>query len=164
MGIFDNIGSAEFYAGGKYVTPGLYLAEILKVKQGLTRNKRAFFVVEMKVLETSNEKDHQIGTEMSWMVMVDQDAALGNIRHFLSVAADTPFSEVTKEDGEEAVGEGNPLAGVRVRVMAVNIKTRANKDFTKVKFISAATSSEDAQRDHAKELAAAPSASVAASA
>ena len=153
MGIFDGIGNAQYFESGKYVSPGLYKTVIQKVKQASTRQKRPFFVVEMKVLESSNLKEHPIGTDMSWMVMLDQDAALGNIKHFVSVASETPINEVQAADAEDACSEGNPLAGVTVRVMAVNIKTRAQKDFTKVRFLPASMSAVDAAAQHADEVA-----------
>jgi hypothetical protein len=144
--LFSNIEKAEFFANGKYVTPGLHLAEIVKVKSGVTRLKKPFYVVEMKVVESSNEKEHPIGTTMSWMVMLDNDAALGNIKHFLSVAAGKDIKDVTEADGEESVSEENPFGGLSIRVMAVNIKTRANKDFTKVTFMPSDMSAADAQK------------------
>lgn len=153
MGVFDGIGEAQYFEGGKYVSPGLYKTKIIKVKQASTRNKRPFFVVEMKVLETSNEKDHPIGTDMSWMAMLDQDAALGNIRHFISVASNTPFNEVTASDAEESCSEANPLQGVELRVMGVNILTKAKKDFTKVKFMPGAMDASVAAAEHAHEVA-----------
>jgi len=153
MGIFDGIGNAQYFEGGKYVTPGLYKAEIQKVKQAKTRNGRPFFVVEMKVLESSNLKEHPIGTDFSWMVMLDQDAALGNIKHFISVASDTPINEIQASDAEDAVSEANPLGGIEIRLTAVNIKTRAQKDFTKVRFLPASMSTADAAKEHADEVA-----------
>lgn len=155
MGIFDGIGSAQYFEGGKYIQPGLYLVEIQKVKQSFTRQKRPFFVVEMKVLETSNPKDHPVSTDMSWMVMLDQDAALGNIKHFISVASETPINEVQAVDAEEACSEGNPMAGLRLKASAVNILTKAKKDFTKVKFMPAETDNDEAMAEHEKETAAA---------
>jgi len=151
MGIFDGIGKAQYFEGGKYVNPGLYLAEIARVKQAKTRNGRPFFVVELKVLESSNIKEHPVATDMSWMVMLDQDAALGNIKHFLSVAGEIPLGEVKESDAEEAVAEDNPLGGVKVRLMAVNIKTKAGKDFTKVRFMPESMLAADAAAEYAKE-------------
>ena len=164
MGIFDGIENAEHFAGGKYIQPGLYLAEVVKVKQAMTRNKRPFYVVELKVLESSNLKDHPLGTNMSWMVMLDQDAALGNIKHFVSVASETPVKEVQASDAEDSCSEENPLQGVKLRAMAVNIKTRADKDFTKVTFLSESMSAGEAAATPAKAVAASTEAPAAASA
>jgi len=155
MGLFDDIGKAQYFEGGKYIGPGAYKAKILKVKQDKTRNGRPFFVTELEVLETSDPKEFPVGTSFSWMVMLDQDAALGNIRHFLAVASDAPINEIGKADAEEAISEANPLAGVIVRISATNIKTKQGKDFTKVKFISANVSAEEAAKQHAEDKAAA---------
>ena|SRR3990167_1759268 len=151
MGIFDGIGKAQYFEGGKYVAPGFYLVDVQRVKQAKTRNGRPFFVVEMKIVESNDLKEFPIGTDMSWMVMLDQDAALGNIKHFLSVASETPLDAIDTQDAEDAISEQNPLAGVRLRVMAVNVKTKAQKDFTKVKFMSGSVSAADAAAAHAKE-------------
>lgn len=153
MGLFTGIDKAQYFEGGKYITPGLFLVEIEKVKNDKTRKGRPFFVVEMKVLESSNLKDHPVGTSMSWMVMLDQDAALGNIKHFLTIACDVPENDVDEALATEACGEDNPLRGTKLRVSAVNILTREKKDFTKVKFFSADTSAADMQRYHASEAA-----------
>jgi hypothetical protein len=169
MGIFDGIGNAQYFEGGKYLTPGLYKAKIVKVKQAMTRNKRPFFVVELNIQESSSLKEHPIGSDASWMVMLDQDAALGNIKHFISVASETPIDQVQAADAEDACSEANPLADVEIRCSATNIKTKSSgytKDFTKVKFMPASTSAADAAAAHAEEVkssepAAAPAAAAA---
>lgn len=148
---FAGIGQAEVFETGVYIQPGVYLAEVKKVKQGETRKKREFFVVEMKVLETSDIKAHPVGSDMTWMVMMDQDAALGNIKHFLNVAGDIPLEEISEQDALDAVGQENPLQGTKLRIIATNIKTKAQKDFTKVKFMSADTSAADVQKAKSSE-------------
>lgn len=156
MGVFDNIGGAQYFEGGKYISPGLYKAKIVKVKQAATRQKRPFYVVELNILESSNLKDHPIGSDASWMVMLDQDAALGNIKHFISVASDTPIDDVQSADAEDSCSEANPLGGTEIRLTATNIKTKSSgytKDFTKVKFMSASMSAADAAAAHATEVA-----------
>lgn len=158
MGIFDGIGKAQYFESGKYLQPGLYLVDIQRVKQAKTRMNRPFFVAEMKIVEASDVKEFPVGTDASWMVMLDHDAALGNIKHFISVASGTKLDEITEQDAEDAVSEQNPLAGIRLRVMAVNVKTRAGKDFTRVKFMSASTSAAEAAAAHAKDVAAAAAA------
>lgn len=153
MGIFDGIGGAQYFESGVYVKPGLYKVSVNKVKQFTTRKKKPAFVVELKVLESSNLKDHPVGTDMTWMVMLDQDAALGNVKHFISVAGDTPIADVTAADAEDACGEGNPLEGVELRLTAVNVLTKAKTDFTKCKFMPATMSAADAASAHAEETA-----------
>ena len=134
MGIFAKLATAQHFSAGKYVSPGLYIVEIKKVKSDKTRQGRMFWVVEMKVLASSNTQAHLVGTDMSWMTMLDQDASFGNIRKFLSVASEIEFEEVGEEQAEYAISEENPLAGIVLKIVAVNIKTRAGKDFTKVEF------------------------------
>jgi len=164
MGIFDKINEADYFEGGKYFTPGLYKVAVLRVKQGKTRKGRPFFVVETKIQESSNLKEHPIDTDASWMVMLDQDAALGNVKHFISVASDTPINQVQAADAEDACSESNPLAGIELRAMAVNIKTRADKDFTKMKWMPASMSAADAAKEHAEEVASEAAPAAAASA
>ena len=157
MGVFDKIGGATYFEGGKYLMPGLHLIEVLKVKQGQTRQHRPYFVVECKIVESTNQKEHPIGTDASWMVMLDQDAAMGNIKHFVSVASQTPIDDVQAADAEDACSEANPLAGIRLRAIAVNIKTKKSgykDDFTKVKFASPESmSAADALREQTEEAA-----------
>ncbi len=93
-----------------------------------------FFVVELKVLESSDLKEHPIHSTMTWMSTADKDAFIGNVKHFVASAANIPIEQVDKPTLIDAVSEDNPLAGVILQVDAVPIKTRADKDFTKVKF------------------------------
>lgn len=151
MGIFEGLDKAEYFEGGVYVGPGLHYAEIQKCKSDKTRGGRPFFVVEMKVLESSTPDKFPVGTNFSWMVMLDKnkESALGNIKHFISVAGSLPEKEVTEKDADEAVAEANPLMGVKLRLSAVNQKTKAGGDFTKVKFMPDTVSAEAAGRMHA---------------
>lgn len=141
MGIFDGVREqqvkeAQYFERGNYVKPGRYLVEVLKVKEGTMRPPKniGFFVVEMKVLESSDTKEHPLKSTMTWMTTMDKDAALGNIKHFLAAAGNITQDEVDLEMCKFAVSEDNPLAGVCLQVDAVPIKTKADKDFTKVKF------------------------------
>lgn len=116
--------------------PGRYLVEVQKVKEGTTRPPKnaGFFVVEMKVHESSDLKEHPLKSAMTWMTMMDKDAALGNIKHFVAAAGNVEESEVTVDMCKFAVSEDNPLAGVFMQVDAVMVKTKAGKDFTRVQF------------------------------
>jgi len=141
MGIFDKVTpkqveEAQYFERGNYVKPGRYLVEVLKVKEGTSRPPKntGFFVVEMKVLESSDLKEHPLKSTMAWMTTMDKDAAVGNIKHFVSAAGNIPQDDVSLDDCKLACSEQNPFAGVCLQVEAIGIKTKAQKDFTKVKF------------------------------
>ncbi len=141
MGVFDKVSEqqvkdAQYFERGNYVKPGRYSVEVLKVKEGNMRPPKStgFFVVELKVLETTDAKEHPLKSTMTWMCTADKDAFLGNVKHFVGAAGNLPDTDVTLEMCKMAVGEDNPLAGVYLQVDAVGIKTREGKDFTKVKF------------------------------
>jgi hypothetical protein len=141
MGIFDRVSEeqvkeAKYFERGNYVKPGRYLVEVLKVKEGTMRPPKSigFFVVEMKVHETSDAKEHPLRSTMTWMSTADKDAFLGNVKHFIASAGNVTEDEVGIEMCKYAVSEENPLAGIYLQVDAVAIKTKADKDFTKVKF------------------------------
>jgi hypothetical protein len=133
MGRFGNIGSAKSSQGGVYLLPGKYALECKANKTGITRDKREFFVAEFTILESSNP-DRPVGTSVSFMVMLDKniETALGNIKGYVAGLFDIPEQEVDEAGVETLVTAANPGAGMKVRCEAANIKTRANKDFTKV--------------------------------
>ena len=145
MGLFGDIKGKRGTQGGVYFEPGLYLVEVNRVKLGKTRKGEDFFVVETKLLESDNENRPE-GSSCSWMVMFKHDAALGNIADFCRAGlyacavqneADPGVKhfeeiEIEDDDAEEICSEENPLAGTVLKVEAVNVKTRAGKDFTKV--------------------------------
>jgi len=145
MGIFSNISSARGSEGGVYLLPGTYTVEVQRCKQNKTRKGVPFFVVELKVI-ASDTPDRKPNTDVSWMVTLDKDASLGNIADFMRVALaalalqkheqivkpqDVPLDEKT---ADEICAEDNPLVGVRLSVQAFNVKTKENKDFTRVKW------------------------------
>lgn len=141
MGVFDRVSDAQvkeakYFERGNYVKPGRYLVEVLKVKEGTMRPPKStgFFVVEMKVHESSDIKEHPPRSTMTWMSTSDKDAFLGNVKHFVGAAGNIPEDEVGIEDLKASVSEENPLGGIYLDVYAVPIKTREGKDFTKVKF------------------------------
>jgi len=138
MGIFGNIGNAKYSDGGVYVLPGVYRCEILKCVYMKTRKGQDAFIVELKVLESTN-KDRLPGSTMSWMVTLDKEPALGNIKQFLSEACETNMDAITEQVVEACIAENGPqpqpLAGRMVRCSATEITTKANRPFTKVKWI-----------------------------
>jgi hypothetical protein len=142
MGIFDKVSEkavkeAQYFERGNYVKPGTYQVEVMKVKEGTMRAPKntGFFVAEMKVMESSDTKAHPIGSTMTWMSTADKDAFLGNVKHFVGAAAQIPQDDVSLDDLKMSVSEANPLGGVILQVDAITIKTKAEKDFTKCRFI-----------------------------
>lgn len=132
-GLFSGIEQARTSEGGVYLTPGNYTLEIQAVKTGRTRQNRNFFVVEFNIIE-SDVPDRKAGMNASWMTMLDFDAALGNIKKFVAVAAGVEIADVDEPGVEAVVSESNPLKGTKIRCQAVNVKTQRGGDFTKVTF------------------------------
>lgn len=166
MGIFDKVSEqqvkdAQYFERGNYIKPGTYIVEVLKVKEGTSRPPKntGFFVAEMKTLESSNTKSHPIGSTMTWMTMANQDAFLGNVRHFVAAAGGLTFEECGLEALKMSVGEDSPLMGVILQADAINTKTKAEKDFTKVRFTFLAES-RDAWEAASKAAAEQPQASA----
>jgi len=141
MSVFDRVSDkqvqeAQYFERGVYVKPGRFVGEILKVKEGTMRAPKntGFLVVELKVLESSDTKEHPVGSIMTWMTTADKDAFLGNVKHFIAAAGNVKDTDVTVEDMKTAVSEDNPLQGIVLQVDAVGITTKAGLPFTKVRF------------------------------
>lgn len=155
MGLYGGIKGAKYSEGGVYLKEGVFALEIQSVKSIKTRQGRNAFVAEYKVLESSNT-ECQKGTLPSWMVMLDQEPALGNIKQFLEAVMHVQglkFDNLDEAQSEgvveEVVSEKNPLKGFKVRASAVNIKTKKGANFTKVKYIPYDTSAAEIEKAHA---------------
>jgi hypothetical protein len=70
------------------------------------------------------------------MVMMDNyiETALGNIKQCVAALFGVDEAQVDEAGVEAIVSAENPSKGARVKATASNIKTRAQKDFTKVIF------------------------------
>lgn len=123
--------------GGMYFEPksdkeaGNYVVEINRCKKGETRKGIEFFVVETRVLE-SDVASRPPGSEPSWMVTYDKDAAAGNIVAFLMATTDCEEDEVDDGDDDAVCTEDQPLAGKKMRVTAWNKPTREGNPFTRL--------------------------------
>lgn len=132
MGLFTGIDKASYSENGVFFVPGNYVVEILKCKSGTTRKKVDFFLAEARILQSSNP-DRPVGSRATWFVSIILDtSALGNIKNFIAVASDIDEKEVDDAGAEMVVSDAQPLNGTILRATAVNLKTRAGKDFTKV--------------------------------
>lgn len=134
MGIFSGVESAKASLGGNYLKPGNYRVRIDKVKSGESRTNGGFIAVEMTILEVVDspaETPHVVGEQATYMYMTKFDSFLGNWKAFVMGITNCEESEVTEEDSDSIVGEKQTFSGLEVPVQAVNIKTKAGKDFTK---------------------------------
>lgn len=135
MGLFGKIKDAKSNGGGVFFLPGSYELECRCNKTGTTREGRPYFVAEFTILKSSNVERPE-GTSVSFMVMLDKyiETALGNIKGYVAALFDMPEVEVDEAGVEQLVAAENPGAGMRVKAIASNTKTKAKTDFTKVQF------------------------------
>lgn len=143
MGKYDSIGDARVMEGGVYFEPGLFLVKIMAVKEGKTRKGDEFFVVECQI-EESTHSELVAGKNVSWMVMMKQDAALSNIKQFTAIAGgellgeEVPYEAVDGKSVEKLLSTDNPLKGTLLGADVTEIETRAGKPFNKVVWKSVA--------------------------
>lgn len=140
MGVFGGIEKAKFSEGGSYIQTGVHRLEVDSCKHIKTKDGIDAFVVEFKILESSNPK-HEPGSLASHMIQIKPNTpALGNISQFLQTSLSKPGELVAPEAiTEEAVlystSEANPLKGTIVRAVGTEIKTKGKGlPFTKIKY------------------------------
>lgn len=134
MGLFGKIGTAKSNSGGIFFLPGKYALECRVNKTGKTREgDRPFFVAEFTILESSNP-ERPVGTAVSFMVMMDKylETALGNIKGYVAALFGIAEDLVDESGVEALISADNPGAGLKVRAVASNTKTKKGGDFTKV--------------------------------
>jgi hypothetical protein len=136
MGItaFGGIEKSTFSEGGVYVLPGVFRVKVLACKYQRTRTQKDAFIVEMEILESSH-KDRQPGSIMSWIVTMDKEPALGNVKQFVATAAPCSMDAVNEEGVLFIVSDKNPFKGRILRIAASEITTKAGRPFTKVKWL-----------------------------
>jgi len=136
MGMFSGIEEAQVSKGGSYLHHGPQgfcdgVAKIIRCASGQTRKKVDFFVAELEILESTNPNQPK-GFKCSYMITMDKDAALGNLKQFASVAGETEENEVDEAGVEAICSADNPLEGVLIGFHAFNKPTQAGNDFTRV--------------------------------
>jgi hypothetical protein len=135
-GLFSGVKDAKVGQGGLYYLDGQYKVEIERVFTMKSRKREDLFIVETKILESSNAKRPE-GMRPSWVVNLKQDAALGNIKGFVAAANGIDPADVEQVDAnvdeeacEFACSKENPLKGVVLNLECVTVKTREGGDFT----------------------------------
>ena len=136
MGKYGGMKDAQKNAGGVYFLAGTFLVEVDEVFDKESRKKKDLFIVSATILESNND-DRKPGTKASWVVNLEHDAALGNIKDFVIEASGLSSDDVadmSDDDFEETMdyvtGDDNPLQGTKMRLVCTNVKTRAGGDFT----------------------------------
>ncbi len=140
-GIFGGMGSAKVAGGGRYIEPAKWHLEARELKVFESQRKRGqwFFAAEFDVLDVKAPADYEgkfpfaPGDLVSWLVNMDNDSSLGNIKG-LAMAL-VPGSE--EEDIDDAAMEGlvdssQPARGLKVWANAFHVETRKGTPFTKV--------------------------------
>lgn len=140
MGLFDTINEATYSEGGVYILEGIYRLEVLSVISKRARAGYDCFIVEVRVIESSN-KERLPNSICSWMVKLPppsdkESPAMGNVKQFLATAIGCDMSQINPQIAEAAVSTDNPLKGKILRANATNIMTKRNTPFTKVKWFS----------------------------
>lgn len=133
MGLFKGVQNAPDYSeGGSYFKDGKFLVLIDVCKQGETRDKREFAVIENTIIRSTNPEIPP-GKSVSAMHMKN-DSFLGNIAHFASRVMGVPKEELDEETCEGIFSEDNPVRGMVMRVEAKTVKTGSGGDYTKTKW------------------------------
>jgi len=156
MGIFDGIAEAK--AGGEYgdyERGGHYLQRIDALKTGKSRKGAGFFVVEKTIIHVFDDDDgkgHRIGEEVSHMIMVG-DYFLRDIKRLVVTILECDDDEISPAQMEALCAGDQPLAGMIVECKNRMVKTKADKDFTKIKYVGSWTPEEAAEVLDAELLA-----------
>lgn len=135
---FANIENAKSTEGGNWVSPGRYQAELGAVKMVKNRSKKELLAIEStitKVIDNANGAGHRVGEEIVHFLKVELDSFLGNAKQFISAALTCHPDNVGSDQADFVVSDEQPLAGIVVEFTAINIKTKANNDFTKVMYV-----------------------------
>jgi len=145
--IAARILNAQSTHNSKYYTPGDYIAVIRDVIAKDTRNGRPIVVIETEIRATNNPTEHPIGSLATQAYMQDTNAGPGNTKTAIRDILGVTDEQLEGEAGQEVIirclspdpdtGK-SPLAGVTVRVTAINRPTTKGQPFTLTTFRKAA--------------------------
>ena len=133
MGIFSGIKDAQITGASKYLGPGQWYLKVKKceVFESSKKKGRFFFLAEFETLEATDPHS-VVGETRSWLVNLDQEAALGNIKAFaLALTPDAKESDIDEEMVEELVSSENPAAGLEVRAEGVLRESKNGNEYTR---------------------------------
>jgi hypothetical protein len=138
---FKGTKTAKVNERGEYLGEGEYEVEIKRCHLFTARDKTEYFIVEMKVIESTNEK-HAAGVDRNWMVKMNQDTTDGNLKGFALAGLGVDKSD---KEAIEKVEDGIPdtlveclddpkdpeckngFKGLRLHVRVKIVKTKPTK-------------------------------------
>jgi hypothetical protein len=141
MGIFSKATTARQTGGGNWWKAGKFRGKISKVEYRDGHTGKSY-IVECEVL-SSNNPAVIVGETRSQVIKLDKASADGNIGSFMAVCLavhsgqhlDNPdVIKFDESDIEASVGPDQPFVGLEVEIEAIDIKTRAGGDFTKIMY------------------------------
>jgi hypothetical protein len=136
--VYSKIKKSSVSNGGVYFQPGVYLVEIKKAFFKESRKAAVLLIVECSILE-SDCAERPAGSDVTWTCNMSLDSGPGNCKAFIAATAGIPSDdtkriddEVTDEVMDSLFGEDNMLGGMRMKVQATDVDTKAGGKFTKL--------------------------------
>lgn len=139
--VLSGLKDAKVFDRGAFLDEGVYDVEICRCLVKDTRKSGSAFIVEMKILKSSNPK-HPVGSSASWFQkLTDKDIALGALMEFAAPLMGVDSKDRQRLDSEvrpmiepfiaEALDNGGKgAAGEKVHVEVVKKKTQKGFDFS----------------------------------
>lgn len=143
---FGQIEKVDPVQRGTPFEAGIYLVEIHACKGVEGQMGDEFWVTEVKVIESDNEKI-KVGGQYSHVIKLTNTKAgtapWSEVKAFVCAALDISAGDkaVTDKIGEKIclyiIGPDKPLEGLKMRLQCTMTKTREGKDFTRHKWETA---------------------------
>lgn len=135
---FGGVGNAKLNERGEFLEEGEYELEIKRCSWFESRKKEEFYVVEFKVLESTNAR-HAAGLDRNWMPKMNQDTSDANLKGFIIAClgidrTDKTAIEKVEDSLQDALAESlddptdpdckNALKGIRVHASVKKTMTK----------------------------------------
>jgi hypothetical protein len=148
---WSKVGKATIFDRGSYLDPGHYRLKMLKMYTIETRNKGFALIVELEVLESSND-NIPVGATKNWYQgLNDKDIGFSAIKEFMMYLLgirqknkeefeqfEAGLEELMEESSDEKWkvedAEDHPLHGHTILVECFMKKTKSDADFTQHKW------------------------------
>lgn len=127
---FAGVDSANANGGrNPYLLDGQYLLEVETIKMIKTRERKRLFLIEFKVL-TSTNPDRPEGLVVSWMTNMDSDMGPVNTKRVIAALSkidpnsEEANTEITADVCRLAVSDEQPFKGEQVFAQATTVRTK----------------------------------------